>query len=325
MLGLPDVGPYRAAGQIAPDDGQIEVSQFALMLGRSDASGAFTVETDQARPAVTGRIKFETLDINELTVSETQTTDGQQIAVDTIQGGEWIFSEYPLPFDALSFVDIPSLELSIGKLEIGSGITAESLETEIHLKDGNLRLSPLTGTIYGGEMDADFKASNMPANSVDLRVNVTDLDYGAFLAAREITQNLHGRMDIRLDWRGHGDSLRAIMSSLSGRTDFDAKSGQIDRSMLGVLAFGSGSILGPLLGDSETGELNCIVTTEVFEDGIGNTLIQYFDTEFFVLEGGGEIDLKTETLDLVYHPSSRQVSLMRLAVPFSVSGPMLDP
>ena len=323
--GLPAIGPYRVAGRITFGEGQTEVSGLSLELGRSKASGELTVASDQVRPTVTGALNFETLDLIELAGGETEPPDGQQPADDPSQGEKWIFSEDPLPFEALSLVDIPSLNLSIAKLEVTPEIRADKLETEILLKDGNLQLAPLTGVLYGGEMEAEFRASNTPRNSVDLLANITGLDYGALLAAYNVTEKVRGRMDVRLEGKGQGDSLRAIMSSLSGRTDFDAKSGQIDRAMLGVLAFGSGSILGPLLGESDTGELNCIVTTTIFEDGIGDTLVQYFDTSLFAMGGEGIIDLKSETLDLVYNPTSREVSLMRLAVPFRVSGPLLAP
>jgi len=67
------------------------------------------------------------------------------------------------------------------------------------------------------------------------------------------------------------------------------------------------------------------VTTFEFEDGIGDTLVQYYETSFFAMGGEGKIDLKSETLDFIYNPKGSQTSLMKLAVPFRVSGPMRAP
>jgi hypothetical protein len=151
------------------------------------------------------------------------------------------------------------------------------------------------------------------------------MDYGAILVAFDITEGLHGRMDVQIDVTGQGASLRNLASGLSGRIDLEAQDGQIDRAMVGVLAFGAGAILGPLFGEDSTGELRCIVFTIEFEGGIGGTLVQYYETSFFAMGGEGKIDLKSETLDFIYNPQGSQTSLMKLAVPFRVSGPILAP
>ena len=62
-----------------------------------------------------------------------------------------------------------------------------------------------------------------------------------------------------------------------------------------------------------------------FEDGIGDTLVQYYETNFFAMGGEGKIDLKSVTLDFIFNPKGSQTSLMQLAVPFRVSGPILAP
>jgi hypothetical protein len=95
--------------------------------------------------------------------------------------------------------------------------------------------------------------------------------------------------------------------------------------MLGLMAFGTGSILGPLLGKDDEGKLECIVTSIIFEDGLGDTLVQYYETSFFAMAGDGEIDLKTETLDFLYNPKAQETSLMNLATPFRVSGSLQSP
>jgi len=132
-------------------------------------------------------------------------------------------------------------------------------------------------------------------------------------------------MDVGLNLEGNGASLRSLASSLNGRIDFNAKDGEIDREMLGLLAFGTGSVLGPLIGRDNRGQLDCIVTSFTFEDGLGDTLVQFYETSFFSMVGDGQIDLKSETLDFLFDPRARETSLMRLAVPFRVTGSLQSP
>ena len=152
-----------------------------------------------------------------------------------------------------------------------------------------------------------------------------NLDYGVVLHAFDITERLRGRVDVELELAGVGPSLRTLAASLDGRIDLSAKEGEFDREMLGLLAFGTGSILRPLFGRNSKGNLDCIVTTFIFEDGLGDTLVQYIETSYFAMVGEGQIDLKTERLDFLYHPQARDTSLMRFAVPFRVRGSMQSP
>ena len=328
QIGLPIVEPYRIEGRLLFSESKTEVSSFNMTLGRSKASGAFTMATDEERPVVSGQINFDTLDLAELTGDkgrEVGVGEQDDAASTDTQVQEWIFSEEPLPFDLLSLVDVPAVEIAIAKLQITPEIAAENVRAEVLLKDGELHLSPVSGQLYDGKIEGDFKASAAAPNSVDLVLSGTGMDYGAILVAFDITEGLHGRMDVQIDITGQGSSLRTLASGLSGRFDVEAQDGQIDRAMVGVLAFGAGAILGPLFGEDSTGELNCIVTTFEFEDGIGDTLVQYYETSFFAMGGEGKIDLKSETLDFIYNPKGSQTSLMKLAVPFRVSGPILAP
>ena len=327
-IGLPIVEPYRIEGRLLFSEAKIEVSSFDLALGRSKVSGAFTMATDEERPVISGQINFETLDLAELTGDkgrEVGVSEQDDAASTDIQAQEWIFSEEPLPFELLSLVDIPAMEIAIAKLQIAPDIAVENVRAEVLLKDGKLHLSLVSGQLYDGKIEGDFKASAAAPNSVDLVLSGIGMDYGAILVAFDITEKLRGRMDVQIDVTGQGSSLRTLASGLSGRFDLEAQDGQIDRAMVGVLAFGAGAILGPLFGDDSTGELRCIVTTIEFEDGIGDTLVQYYETNFFAVGGKGKIDLKSETLDFIYNPKGSQTSLMKLAVPFRVSGPILAP
>ncbi len=230
-----------------------------------------------------------------------------------------------MPFELLSSVDIPALEIVIAKLQIAPNIAAGNIRAKMSLEDGQLHMSLVNGQLYDGKVEGDFKAAAAAPNSVDLVLRGIGMDYGALLAAFDITEELWGRLDLQIDVTGQGSSLRTLASSLSGRLDVEARDGQIDRAMPGVFALGAETILGPLFGKDNTGELRCIVSTFVFEDGIGDTLVQYYETSHFTMGGKGKIDLKSETVDLIYNPKASQTSLMKFAVPFRVSGPMLAP
>ncbi len=324
---LPVLGPYDLAGRIRSDGDRTEVSDLALTLGRSKVSGQLSFDAGSERPTLAGALAFESLDLTEY-YGEKGFEDLMAVDVkaQASAAGDWIFDEEPLPFELLTGADITDFKVAIANLKVDPDVVLTDISSTLVLQDATLRLKELRGRIYDGDVTGDFKASQgSDAPAVDLALHGANLDYGVFLRAFDITQNLRGRMDIRLALDGQGASLRALAANLDGRIDFNAKEGQFDREMLGLLAFGTGSILGPLLGKDERGKLDCVVTTFTFEDGLGNTLVQYYETSVFSMAGDGVIDLRNETLDILYHPKARETSLMKLATPFRVSGSLQSP
>jgi len=324
---LPVAGPYKFAGRIVSDGAKTELSDLDLTLGRSKVSGRLSLDAGDERPTIAGRLAFESLDLTEYYGDEgfedLLEEDGEASGPAT---EEWIFDETPLPFELLSEADITDFKVEIANLKVDPDVVITDISSTLSLKDATLQLSELRGRIYDGDVTGGFKAFHgAGAPAVDLELKGANLDYGVFLHAFGITERLRGRLDVQLDLDGHGTSLRALASGLHGRIDVNAKEGEFDRKMLGLMAFGTGSILGPLVGKDDKGKLECIVTTFTFEDGLGDTLVQYYETSSFSMAGKGVIDLKTETLDFLYNPKARETSLMKLATPFRVSGSLRSP
>jgi uncharacterized protein involved in outer membrane biogenesis len=324
---LPVVGPYKIAGRIVSDGTKTELSNLDLILGRSKASGRLSLDMSEERPTIAGQLTFETLDVTEYYGNRNlEAIKAHETAVTEPGAEDWIFDETPLPFELLSEAEIPDFKIAIANLKVDSDVVFQDISSKLTLQDATLHLSELRGRLYDGDITGEFKAdAGAGSPALYLTLDGDGLDYGVFLEAFEITKRLRGQLDAHLDLTGHGTSLRAIAASLDGRIDVNARDGEIDRKMLGFLAFGGGRVLGPLVGKDDAGELKCIVTTFTFEDGLGDTLVQYYDTDIFAMNGAGEIDLKTETLDLLYNPEAHEISLMKLAVPFRVSGSLQSP
>ncbi len=83
--------------------------------------------------------------------------------------------------------------------------------------------------------------------------------------------------------------------------------------------------MGPLLGDDKNSNLNCIVARFDVKKGIAKSKAILVDTSTFTVAGDGQIDLRTEELDLYFDTESRKASIASLAVPFQVGGTLKSP
>jgi uncharacterized protein involved in outer membrane biogenesis len=324
---LPPVGPYNLAGNVAIEGETAELSALDLSLGKSSVTGQLSLGLAGERPRISGQLAFETLDVTDYyghgKIDDLEEEDSDAGEPDA---KEWIFDDDPLPFELLSVADIVDFQVQFGSLKVATDVVFSDVSSSFRVKNERLELSGLRGRLYDGELIGEFSADKSGAlPGVMLNLKGTNLDYGVFLKAFDITKRLRGKLDTHFDLNGRGMSLRQIAAGLDGRIDTNARDGEIDRKMLGILAFGAGSILEPLIGKKDKGKLKCIVSTWQFKDGLGDALVQYYDTSIFAMAGTGQIDLKTETLDLVYNPTAHEISLMKLAVPFRVSGSLESP
>jgi hypothetical protein len=104
-----------------------------------------------------------------------------------------------------------------------------------------------------------------------------------------------------------------------------ALDGTIDNSLLRVLSFGLGDIIGPLFGSSEKTRLECFVTRFDIEKGQAKSRALVLDSGAFALAGRGGVDLGAEQVSLAFDTQTSQPSLASLAVPFRVTGPLAAP
>jgi hypothetical protein len=88
---------------------------------------------------------------------------------------------------------------------------------------------------------------------------------------------------------------------------------------------GLGDLLAVWREQDDDMNLNCAVARFGAEKGVLNSRAILADTQSVSFGGTGDIDLGNEELDLRITPEAKQTSLMSLAVPVRLSGPLTDP
>jgi uncharacterized protein involved in outer membrane biogenesis len=183
-------------------------------------------------------------------------------------------------------------------------------------------VAKLAGGSLAGRMTL---AASKAEPELALRLEGKDVDFGDLLKQAEVTDQVGGALEFEADVKGRGTSPHAIASTLGGHVQSVALDGTIDNSLLRVLSFGLGDIIGPLFGSSEKTRLECFVTRFDIEEGQAKSRALVFDTGAFAVAGRGGIDLAEEQVDLAFDTQTSQPSLASLAVPFRVTGPLGNP
>src|SRR4030042_3557375 len=120
------------------------------------------------------------------------------------------------------------------------------------------------------------------------------------------TGGLQGSLDVDVDIRAQGSSIAGMMGGLNGTTVFVMGKGRVDNKYIDILGGDLSSslfrLLNPFQKDTQDTSINCFVSGFNIKDGIASTTALALNTDYMVVVGEGEIDLKTERLNLSLKP-----------------------
>lgn len=301
-------------------DEQVFPVEFKLVTGGSDLAGEGTFSLAGHRPILTGEFTSESLDMADF-----QTPGAVQPATETKGKQKFVFTEDPLPLDALKSIDA-KMKLGIGVLRLGKGLELTKVDLNLNLKGGQLALAPLGATLSGGTVSGDIKLNaSKKAPPLALNLSAKGIDYGRLLTDMEIAEGVAGTLDADINLRGAGTSARAIAAGLNGHIEVIGGEGTIDNDLMQATGTGMLQMLGGWRQGSSDLRINCVVARLPVKAGVMTSEAILLDTTTVTVGGNGNVDLRSEALDLRVTPQAKDAGLMSLAVPFLVSGTLADP
>jgi hypothetical protein len=298
------------------DGGGYRLVGLQARLGDSDLSGDVTVALGGARPRLDATLVSNRLDLKDFGV--------EPAAAAPATGDGRLFPADPLPLDGLRAADA-TVELNAQTVVRGP-VALENVRLKLTLTNGKLAVAPFAADLAGGSVEAvvDLDAGgDVPA--VGTKLTARQVEAGALLRTLGISEVLSGgRLDLDVDVRGGGESVRAIMAGLDGTASLQMGAGRIDdgfvelllADLVKLISFGGA-------GDNST--INCLVGGFDIENGLAVSRGLVLDTPGAAIVGSGRIHLDSEKLDLHFQPKAKQTNLVNLAIPVNVGGTLASP
>jgi hypothetical protein len=192
----------------------------------------------------------------------------------------------------------------------------------VSAKDGRLRLDPFAIAApdqrINGVLEVDAAAS--PAK-VHVSFEAPGLALRPLLAAFGLPKVASGFAAVKADMSGEGDTPRALAATVDGWAGVAVENGQLDAPMMN-------SWLGELqslhIGGSDVTDLRCFAMRADAKSGVVTIEPMALNTSALILDGGGDVDLRNETLALRLRPRTK-IGGTGIAVPVRVTGSMRDP
>jgi AsmA protein len=239
-----EAGAVEIAGAISLDKGRVSLPDLNAVLGGSSVSGNLQLETQRARPYLSGALRSTELDLGRLLMRPTAAEKPALPAPAESAGhadaapaekalppaalkrrppAGW--SEAPIDLSWLSLVDA-DLAVVVDRLRYRELETGQS-QLALALQDGIAKLTLQEMLLYGGRgrgvLTFDASAAQ-PATSADLTLD--NVLCRPLLKDALGLEWLTGRGKITLMLSGHGHSERKIVETLNGKAELAIGNGE---------------------------------------------------------------------------------------------------
>ncbi|MBO6669667.1 AsmA family protein [Parvibaculum sp.] len=300
--------PVSFASDIEGNTEKAALKGATLTVAGTSVGGDLALDMT-GKPRLTGALSSEAFDVTPFLKGEGGGSGGP------------VFSKEPLPLDALTVADA-DLTFALGELRYGNVVLTD-LKLPVKIDGGKLT-APLTAQYRGTPVKLSLNA-NGAKGSVGIDANAANFDLGKLLADLDVTTMLNARADFGAKLNGQGKSLHAIAASLGGQTNLVIGRGTINSRAFAIVSDDLVNVLIPNGESGDTAQLVCAISRFDFSGGVGKASALALETSSLVTTGSGTVDLGKERIDLLFKPKPKQASLVSLAFPVRLSGPLTSP
>jgi hypothetical protein len=302
-------------------------------------SGSAELNLSGLRPRVAAELSSSKLDLRPLfPKKEKKGPETKPLPKRAAAGKERVFPAEPLPLEGLKALD-GDVKLQVGQI-LGLPVSIGRLNTQVALDNGNLSAKPFQCVLSGGNVNGILTLRTQEREPSFLcKLKIGQMEIASLLKDLETKEILEGKLDGEIELNGKGKSIAEWMAGLDGRTLLVMGKGRLQEKYLDILGTDLARSILRLITPFKKGEdftqLNCLVNGFEVKNGLAVCSALLLDTPQMSLAGGGDVDLKTEKLNLSIHPSPKEgvgvgaekigLSLGELTKPFKLGGTLAHP
>ncbi len=329
---LPSSGPYSTDGRLRANLQRAEGATFAYegfngRIGQSDIHGDVSFVAGEPRPKLTGDLVSNQLLFKDLAPligadsdeekaargEKSKQPDDRALPAEPFQTDRWRDMDADVRFQGKRIVHSEQLPIS-------------DLKAHVVLDDGVVSLQPLDLGVAGGRIESrirlDGKTTPMGGHAA---INAQHVKLRELFPGVEAMQDSLGELNGQADLRGRGNSVAALLGTSNGELHLLMNDGKVSRSLMELAGLNVGNyVVSRLFGDDEV-QINCAVADVGFKDGLATPRVLVIDTENAVINITGDVNLKSEALNMDIVPRSKGLRIISLRSPLYVHGTFKDP
>jgi hypothetical protein len=317
-LPFPPTPDYELAGHLQYDDRVWTLKRFTGKVGRSDLAGDFVADLRTAKPFMRADLRSQLLDMRDLAGF----VGAKDEASVNPPGRVLPHSEYRLDKLHAANADIRFT----GEHIRNETLPLDRMATHLVLRNGVLTLDPLTFGTDAGNIDGMVTLdATKPTIMVvtDLRGDQIRLERFAPAVKQVLRMGpVNGRVRLTM----HGNSLAAMLGTANGDIALAMTGGSVSDLALRLADLDVAHSLVVMARDkNQSVPINCFVGDFTAHEGVLKPRTFALDAQHTTATVEGQIDLRSERLDLRIVAKPKDFSLLALRGPIVVSGTFADP
>jgi uncharacterized protein involved in outer membrane biogenesis len=330
---LPPTPPYKLTGHLVKDEKIWHFREFNGKVGDSDLSGQLSYDTSNERGFVKADMVSRKLDIDDLSGFigvPPDTSPGETAAPEQKQKAALrAASSRLLPDVPINLTRMKSADMDV-RLKAESinapGWPLNDMDVRFDLRDGVLRLDPLSFGVAGGKISGVLTLDGQKdIPHVESDLTLTRLSLKPFFKDSRFEEFSSGKFGGRIAIAGDGKSLADVLGSSNGRITMMMTGGRVSLLIIEAAGLDAGEAVSLLVDKDKSTAIRCAVGDFKVTGGKLDSEVFVFDTKDTNITGRAAIDLTHESIDARIEAHPKDVSIGSLRSPITLSGPLKSP
>ncbi|WAC48387.1 AsmA family protein [Asticcacaulis sp. SL142] len=333
-LTLPNTPAYKITAHVNRNERVYHINRINGRVGGSDVAGDLKVNlNNEGRPYLTGDISSKMLDFQDLGSLFGATAANRPDAPELSAAPEEaaVTARRLLPDVPLDVARVRGMDAKVNykalSVKTRPNWPLRQVNLGIVLDKGRLTLNPVEFNFPHGRLTgmADIDArTDVQTNHIDMRL--TGLRIQDFTPSIGGAEPVEGLLDARIRATGTGHTVHDAASSANGDFALVMPQGTIRQSFAELMGVNATKGLFMLISkDPKETPVRCAIAGFKITDGVMRAQNIVFDTEVVRVSGSGRINLKDESLDLVFEGKPKTFRLVRVDVPIVIGGNLTQP
>ena len=337
---IPRTPPYQIAGRLDFEGlEKIKFEDFRGTLGNSDAGGTIIEEpgnteaNGKSHPVVRIDLHSNRVDLADLngfiggTPGRTTTrneTPRERAEVAQARASSKLLPDTRISVPRLNWADI-HMRYHGAHIE-GRDMPLDDLAVALDIVDGHVVVHPVSFGIGKGRLSANIDLTPESNRNVHAKVDLRmqNLDVARMLAATHTFQGAGSVSGVgAID--ATGDSLAMLLANGNGEVKAAMAGGDLSALLVDITGLEFGKALLSALGLPDRTQVECFMTDLGLRRGILDFTAMVLDTKEGITNIGGDVDLRSEDIDLHLKTDSKHFSIGSLPTRINIGGTFKDP
>lgn len=322
---LPESPPYAVSAQLRKELSRYSFSEALVRIGSTDVAGTLAFDMASEPRMLRATLRSEVAHLEDLAWVRQLAGAPRSGARVRAEGTVPAASAPPLepaaralpasgagsaPGSRIHTLDA-ELQLEVKRLTLAALPVSASLLLTAKLADDVLAITPIDLAFSGGHVTGELTFdSSRERSAARTRIKVRDVRIERILTPDK--KPIEGAIQADIDLAAHGDSMAALLGTVSGSMAARMVDGSMSGRLDAELGLSGTRFLRALIGADKLVPIRCAVAEFEFRDGKGHSRMLLIDTERTSVEGTGIVELRSGAFDLLLTPRPDRPGLLEL-------------